>query len=87
LHARPFWIGAWQRVLGTGWARDGTARVERKRRRAMDEAFNGPGPADQPESETEIETETETETETTELPDDPAEAIEEVGEPSGGNFA
>jgi len=53
----------------------------------MDEAFNGPGPADQPESETEIETETETETETTELPDDPAEAIEEVGEPSGGNFA
>ena len=49
----------------------------------MDEAFNGPGPADQPESESESEAETET----TELPDDPAEAIEEVGEPSGGNFA
>ena len=45
----------------------------------MDEAMNGTEPADQPD--------TESETETTELPDDPAEAIEEVGEPSGGNFA
>jgi len=47
----------------------------------MDDSMNGTDPADRPESETD------TETETTELPDDPAEAIEEVGEPSGGNFA
>ena len=43
----------------------------------MDDCMNGTDPADRPESETD----------TTELPDDPAEAIEEVGEPSGGNFA